>query len=153
MAGARNRADMKLVGNAGRQRKNARADRRETPMSSTEVEIRSEPRTVPSRFARAGRLGRGAVLAALLTAAVGLTAVPVTAEAGSNNGAAIGLGILGGVIAGTAIAAATTPAYPAPPAYYYPPQGYYYNEYPGYSYAPPPYYGAYGYGYPAYNYQ
>ena len=50
-------------------------------------------------------------------------------------GAAIGLGILGGILAGAAIA--SSEAYYAPPAYYYqPPTAYY-----------PPYYGYAGYGY------
>jgi hypothetical protein len=70
----------------------------------------------------------GVAIAGVLVA-VALTAVPATARAGGpGTGAAIGLGILGGVIAGTAIAATTPPVYAAPPSYYYyPQQGYYYN--------------------------
>jgi hypothetical protein len=62
-------------------------------------------------------------------------------------GAAIGLGILGGVIAGAAIASTTPPAYgyAPPPAspYYYPPQPYqgYYAPAPTYYDASQPYYG------------
>ena len=51
-------------------------------------------------------------------------------------GAAIGLGILGGVLAGAAIA--SSQAYYAPPAYYYPAPSAYYSPY---------YYGYAGYGY------
>jgi hypothetical protein len=46
------------------------------------------------------------------------TSVPVTAQAKDGNaGAAIGLGILGGVKAGAAIASTAPPVYAAPPAY------------------------------------
>ena len=79
-------------------------------------------------------------------AALSLTA-PTPAHAGNGVGAAIGLGILGGVIAGTAIANSAQPAYgygyaPAP-AYDYPPQPYqgYYAPAPTYYDAAQPYYG------------
>jgi hypothetical protein len=80
-------------------------------------------------------------------ATVALAAVPMTAHArdhGGNNGAAIGLGILGGVAIGAAVASTANPYYggygypyyaaPAP-SYYYPQQGYYYapsGSYTGY---------------------
>jgi hypothetical protein len=78
-----------------------------------------------------------------MLATVSLTALPTTAHAGhGGNGAAIGLGILGGVLAGAAIAATAPPVYAAPPSrYYYPPQGYY-SQAPGYYYGSPAYYGA-----------
>ena len=96
--------------------------------------------TVSSRF---GQIGKSAALAGAI-AALSLT-TPTSAHAGGNGvGAAIGLGILGGVIAGAAIAS-TPPAYgygPAP-AYYYPPQPYqgYYAPAPTYYDASQPYYG------------
>ena len=63
--------------------------------------------TVSSRF---GQIGKGAALAGAI-AALSLT-TPTSAHAGGNGvGAAIGLGILGGVIAGAAIASTTPPAY------------------------------------------
>jgi len=77
---------------------------------------------VSSRF---GQIGKGMALAGAI-AALSLT-TPTSAYAGGNGvGAAIGLGILGGVIAGAAIANSAQPAYgyaPAP-AYDYPPQPY-----------------------------
>jgi hypothetical protein len=82
------------------------------------------------------KIGKGIVLAG---AVAGLTLMtpPTTAHAGGiGTGAAIGLGVLGGVLAGAAIAS-TPPVYgpPPAPAYYYPAQPYY----EGY-YAPPPTY-------------
>ena len=63
--------------------------------------------TVVSRF---GQIGKGAALAGAI-AALSLT-TPTPAHAGGNGvGAAIGLGILGGVLAGAAIASTTPPAY------------------------------------------
>ena len=99
--------------------------------------------TVSRRF---GQIGKGVALAGAI-AAVSLT-TPTSAYAGGNGvGAAIGLGILGGVIAGAAIANSTPPAYgygygPAP-AYGYPPQPYqgYYTPAPTYYDASQPYYG------------
>jgi len=90
--------------------------------------------TVSSRF---GQIGKGAALAGAI-AALSLT-TPTSASAGGNGvGAAIGLGILGGVIAGAAIANSAPPAYgygpPPASAYDYPPQ-----PYQGY-YAPAPTY-------------
>lgn len=100
----------------------------------------------------AKQIGRGAVMAGAV-AALSLTTAPTTAFAGGPGvGAAIGLGILGGVVAGAAIASSTPPVYGAPPpAYYYPPSGYYYQPAPAYYGAP--YYGPTTYGYPQYNYQ
>jgi hypothetical protein len=99
--------------------------------------------TVSSRF---GQIGKSAALAGAI-AALSLT-TPTSAHAGGNGvGAAIGLGILGGVIAGAAIANSAQPAYgygyaPAP-AYDYPPQPYqgYYAPAPTYYDASQPYYG------------
>jgi hypothetical protein len=121
-------------------------------MSIAQLVNRSPSQSTARRFAaRATQIARGIVLAGVVSAMT-VSGVPRTAQAGSDNGAAIGLGILGGVIAGAAIAAATPPVYAAPPSYYYPPQGYYYNSAPGYYYSPGPYYGA-AYGYPYYNYR
>src|SRR6516164_1975748 len=95
---------------------------------------------------RIGQIGKGAALVGAL-AAVTLSTAPSIAYAGNGNGAAIGLGILGGVIAGAAIASTTPPAYAYPPApvYSYPPQPYagYYNYSPAPTYysAAQPYYG------------
>ena len=85
---------------------------------------------------RAREIGKAAIVASAV-AALSLTAVPVSAHAGGvGPGAAIGLGVLGGVLAGAAIASSTPPVYGAPPAaYYYPPQswpGYYYYSTPAY---------------------
>jgi hypothetical protein len=124
----------------------------ESVMSRTTPETSSKTRTAIA--GRIGRFGRSTALASAAVAALALGAVPTPALAhGNNNGAAIGLGILGGVIAGAAIAAATAPpAYAAPPTYYYPPQGYYYNPPPNYYYPSQPYYSYSDYGYPYYNY-
>ena len=95
---------------------------------------------------RAKQIGKGAAVAATI-AALSLTAIPTTAHAGGNGiGAAIGLGVLGGVLAGAAIASSPPPVYaaPPPPAYDYPPQpyqGYYYAPAPTYYQATQPYYG------------
>jgi hypothetical protein len=95
------------------------------------------------------RLGRG-VLAIALIAATALTA-PSSALArhGHSNGAGIALGIIGGIVAGAAIASAATPGYYyAPPAYYYPYAPQAYSAAPGYYYSQPqPYYGSYPYYY------
>jgi hypothetical protein len=100
--------------------------------------------TVSRRF---GQIGKGVALAGAI-AAVSLT-TPTSAYAGGNGvGAAIGLGILGGVIAGAAIANSAQPAYgygyaPAP-AYDYPPQPYqgYYAPAPTYYDSSQPYFGS-----------
>jgi hypothetical protein len=91
------------------------------------------------------RTGRGLTAVALVIAAVSLTS-PGTAYARHGNGAGIALGILGGALAGAAIASATAPGYyGAPPTYYYPqiysaPLAYYYTPTPAYYYAPAPTY-------------
>ena len=124
-------------------------------MSTNQLQTRIEtqPEAPTSLIARATRLGRGVAMAGAL-AAFSLTAIPTMAHAGGpGTGAAIGFGILGGVLAGAAIAATAPPVYAAPPAYYYPQQGYYYNSAPSYYYAPQSYYGSPAYGYPPYNYQ
>ncbi len=126
-------------------------------MSNEHIETRPQPDggSQQSTIARLKRFGRGTALAAAL-AGMSMTAMPSLARAnGPGVGAAIGLGILGGVIAGAAIAATTPPVYAAPPSYYYyPQQGYYYNTpAPAYYNAPQPYYGPAGYSYPPYNYQ
>ena len=99
-------------------------------------------RTNQTISSRLGQIGKGAALAGAI-AALSLTA-PTPAHAGGN-GAAIGLGILGGVIAGAAIANSTQPAYGygPTPAYGYPPQPYqgYYAPAPTYYDASQPYYG------------
>ena len=112
-------------------------------LQKTERAMRTN-QTVSSRF---GQIGKGMALAGAI-AALSLT-TPTSAYAGGNGvGAAIGLGILGGVIAGAAIANSTQPAYgygyaPAP-AYDYPPQPYqgYYAPAPTYYDASQPYYGS-----------
>ena len=88
-------------------------------------------------------------------AAVALTP-PRTAYARHGDGAAIALGILGGALAGAAIASAGPGYYAAPPAYYYPyaPAAYSIAPAPAYYYAPPPaaYYGPVPYRGPQYYY-
>ncbi len=126
-------------------------------MSNKQMQIRPLPDGSPraALIARLKKLGRGTAMAAAL-AGLSMTAAPSLARAdGPGVGAAIGLGILGGVIAGAAIAATTPPVYAAPPSYYYyPQQGYYYNApAPAYYNPPQPYYGSAPYGYPSYNYQ
>src|SRR5438105_15919937 len=68
------------------------------------------------------RTGAVAAIAATLAA----TAVPNAAYARHGDGAGIALGIIGGMLAGAAIASAQS-GYATPPAYYYPraPQVYY----------------------------
>jgi hypothetical protein len=88
----------------------------------------------------ARRIGRGLVALTFAVAMVSLTS-PGTAYAKHGNGAAIALGILGGALAGAAIASSTAPGYyAAPPAYYYPyaPPVYSVAPAPAYSYTPPP---------------
>ena len=94
---------------------------------------------------RVMHIGKGVVLAGAI-AALSLTTLPTTAEAGGNGvGAAIGLGVLGGVLAGAAIASSVPPVYAEQPApvYGYPPQPWqgYYNTAPAYYPAQQPYYG------------
>ena len=79
------------------------------------------------------------VLAIAVTA--GSLTPPETAYAKHGDGAAIALGIIGGALAGAAIASSTAPGYYAAPApYYYPyaPPVYSVAPVPVYSYAPPP---------------
>ena len=91
------------------------------------------------------QIGRGVVMAGAL-AALMLTTAPTPAHTGGPGvGAAIGLGILGGVIAGAAVAS-QQPYYAPPPPYDYQAQ-YYYQPAPGYYSAPPPYYWPSPYGY------
>jgi hypothetical protein len=120
-----------------------------TAQDGTPVTTPSKMHSLTDRAARIGRV----VLVAGMVAATAVSVVP-RAQAGSGNGAAIGLGILGGVIAGAAIAATTPPVYAAPPYSYSYPPGYYNNAAPGYYYSPSPYYNSpAGYGYPYYNYR
>lgn len=96
------------------------------------------------------RTGRVLVALAFAVAAASLT-LPETAYAKHGNGAAIALGLLGGALAGAAIASTAPGYYAAPPAYYYPyappvysvapPPAYYYAPPPASYYAPAPYYG------------
>jgi len=92
-----------------------------------------------SRTGVGRRIGSGLAALTFAVAAVSLGS-PGTAYAKHGNGAAIALGILGGALAGAAIASATPPAYAAPPVYYYPypPQVYVPVPAPAYHYAPPP---------------
>jgi hypothetical protein len=95
--------------------------------------------------------GRALMALTLAVAAVSVTS-PGTAYARHGDGAAIALGILGGALAGAAIASSTAPGYyGAPPAYYYPSYAtpayavepapaYYYSPPAAYYYAPAPYY-------------
>ena len=94
------------------------------------------------------RKGQGLTAIAIVLATVSLTS-PGTAYAGHGNGAAVALGVLGGALAGVAIASGAPGYYAAPPAYYSPyapqvyaaPPAYYYAAPPAYYYAPPsPYY-------------
>jgi hypothetical protein len=105
-----------------------------------------------SCLSRAKQIGQSLVVVGAL-AALPLATAPTAAYAkGPSVGAAIGLGILGGTIAGAAIASSTPPAYYVPPpAYYYPPQGYYPPSPP--NYPAQPYYGPTLYWSSPYNYQ
>jgi hypothetical protein len=96
---------------------------------------------------RIARTGTGIVVAGAI-AALSLATMPTSAHArGVGPGAAIGLGVLGGVLAGAAIASSVPPVYGAPPApaydYYYPAQPWqgYYAPAPAYYPAAQPYYG------------
>ena len=99
----------------------------------------------------ARRIGRGLMVLMLAVSVASLTS-PGTAYAKHGNGVDIALGILGGALAGAAIASSTAPGYYAmPPTYSYPyaPRIYPVAPAPFYSYAPPPtvyspvpYYGA-----------
>jgi hypothetical protein len=116
----------------------------------------------------AGRTGRrGLTVIATFVAAVSLTAAPIDAYA-RNNGAGIALGVLGGALAGAAIASTANshyygsgyggysgygysgyPTYTAPAqSYYYAPQSSYYPQATYYSASP--YYGNYGSSYAPY---
>jgi hypothetical protein len=86
------------------------------------------------------RIGR-ALMVLTLAVSVGLVTSPGTAYAKRGNGTATALGILGGALAGAAIASSTAPGYYiVTPTYYYPyaPPVYSVVPAPVYSYAPPP---------------
>ena len=84
------------------------------------------------RTAIVRRIGRG-LMALTLAVSLGSLTSPGMAYAKHGNGAAIALGILGGALAGAAIASSTAPGYyAAPPSYYYP----YAMPVPVYSHAP-----------------
>ena len=93
----------------------------------------------------------GQVFAVALIATASLAAPNLAyARHGHGNGAGIALGIIGGMIAGAAIASAgAAPYYGTPPAYYYPYAPQAYSAAPGYYYysPPQPYYGSYPYYY------
>lgn len=92
------------------------------------------------RTSIARRIGRGLMVLALAVSVGSLTS-PGAAYAKHGNGGAITLGIVGGALAGAAIASSTAPGYyAAPPPYYYPyaPPVYPVAPVPVYSYAPPP---------------
>jgi hypothetical protein len=113
----------------------------ETTMFTKQIQHRPSTPVI----SRVKQITKGVVLAGAI-AALSLTTLPTTAEAGGNGvGAAIGLGVLGGVLAGAAIASSVPPVYAEPPApvYGYPPQPWqgYYNTAPAYYPAQPPYYG------------
>ena len=102
------------------------------------------------------RIGRGLIVLAFAVTAGSVTS-PGTAYAKHGDGAAIALGIIGGALAGVAIASSTAPVYyAAPPSYYYPyaPPVYSVAPAPLYSYAPPPaaYYAPVPYYGPGYYY-
>jgi hypothetical protein len=108
------------------------------------------------RIGIARRIGRG-LRVLTLAVSVGALASPGTAYAKHGNGAASVLRILGGALAGAAIASSTPPGYyAAPPAYYYLPAPPVYSVGPApvYSYVPPPpaYYAPAPYYGPRYNY-
>jgi hypothetical protein len=91
-----------------------------------------------SYVSRVKQIGRGMVVAGAVTV-LSLTTMPIAAQANDPGvGADIGLGILGGAIAGAAIASSIPPAYAVPlaPAYYYPPAP---VVYPAPYYTPAPY--------------
>src|SRR6516162_11390726 len=86
------------------------------------------------------RIGRGLIVLAFAVTAGSVTS-PGTAYAKHGDSAAIALGIIGGALAGAAIASSVAPGYyAAPPSYYYPyaPPVYSVAPAPVYSYAPPP---------------
>ena len=98
------------------------------------------------------RVGAVATIAVTLTAA----AAPNAAYAKHGNGPGITLGIIGGMLAGAAIAS-SQPGYAAAPAYYYQPPLTYYAHQRSYYYGPPEayysrpaYYQPAPYGYAAY---
>src|ERR1700752_3477649 len=80
-----------------------------------------------SHVSRAKQIGWGVVIAGAVTAFSLTTAQTAAYAKDPGVGAAIGLGILGGALAGAAIASSAPPAYAVPPgpAYYYPSPGYY----------------------------
>jgi hypothetical protein len=120
----------------------------ENIMSTEQMQRRSQTRMPSSILSRSAKLGRGIVIAGAL-AATAAAAIPGPAQAHNSGGAAVALGILGGIVAGAAIAATAPPVYAAPAPYYYSQQGYYYNSGAAYYYPPQPYYGPSA-GYPGY---
>jgi hypothetical protein len=118
------------------------------PAGAPDGEGRATMRSI-SFLKRAGAVG---AIAVTLTAAP----VPNAAYARHGSGAGIALGILGGVLAGAAIAS-SQPGYAAAPAYYYQPPPTYYAPQPSYYYGPseayysppPAYYQPAPYGYAA----
>jgi len=111
------------------------------------------------------RIGRSLMVLAFAVTAGSLTS-PGTAYAKHGDGAAIALGIIGGALAGAAIASSTAPVYyTAPTSYYYPYAPPVYSVAPApvysvapapvYSYAPPPaaYYAPVPYFGPGYYYR
>jgi hypothetical protein len=94
------------------------------------------------------QIGR-VLMAVTLAVAVVSTTSTGTAYAKHNNAAAIALGILGGALAGAAIASGAPPAYVAPPVYGYPyppPTVHYYGAPAAAYYRPMPYGSGYYYG-------
>ena len=108
------------------------------------------------RTSIARRIGRVLMVLAFAVTAGSVTSAG-TAHAKHGDGAAIALGIIGGTLAGAAIASSTPPGYfAAPPTYYYPyaPPVYSVAPAPVYFYAPPPaaYYAPVPYYVPGYYY-
>jgi hypothetical protein len=151
MAGRRHRPNITRIAGSLRSRSSAELEKTMTTTITQNLQ-NSNSEAVPAATRSGGlvqKAVRGAVVAGTI-AALSLTAIPTTAHAGGPGvGAAIGLGILGGALAGAAIASTTAPVYAAPPAYYYP-NGYYYNPAP--VYYSQPYYNNYSGYSPYYGY-
>lgn len=83
-----------------------------------------------------------ALIGLAAAASLGLATVAVPSSANARCfGCAVGVGVLGGLIVGSAIANANNPPPPPPEYYDYPPQPYGYPPPPG-AYGPPPAYAA-----------